>query len=225
MTKTIGIPTWVGSGMIGCKVSYIEFLRKFGNVVLLQPDEIDLNIDILILPGGADISPDKHENSLLSLHTKASNPMLEYFDTHCLPEYIKADIPIIGICRGAQKLWSTFGGHILQHVDDHTQSTYDEDDCHQLEYLDTSYIPEDKNSWVNSRHHQTMSYQDCPDILHPIALAVDMDGKKKIIRTDIVEIFKVKNKSIYGLQFHPEDLQNSSIFYKILNNIYNDNNK
>lgn len=223
----IGMPSWVYKNFYGIKTSYAEYIRSIGELVMLNPDDpCRDDLDLLILPGGADVTPHQHKISKLSLMTGSSNPLLEYFDNKVLPDYINQETPIFGICRGAQKLWSLFGGAINQHIDDHEQSSYDTDECHGLYFVDKEYDTIKVN--VTSRHHQAMyvSKDTNPD-LEVIAYATEEKLKpvSKILtyRPDIVEAFRVKGRQIAGVQYHPEDNRDDSFTPIIIDKLLNKN--
>lgn len=225
--KKIGIPGWVIDGKtFGIGLAYAEFIRKFGQLIILNPDEpIRDDLDLLFLSGGADITPHQHRNSRLSLYTQSSNPILEYFDNTCLEKYIEQGTPIFGVCRGAQKLWSLFGGNIVQNCYNHDQSSTNKHECHGL-HFDTKFEKEYSPlvDSVTSRHHQTMSSKEKypHDTLEVIAWAKEMWGKKPVIRHDIVEIFTVRNKNIIGVQYHPEDNSTEYLSHSLIKKLLKD---
>lgn len=60
MSKIIGIPGWVIEGKyFGVGVSYANFISQFGRMRVLTPEDTvnPPKLDLLILPGGADINP------------------------------------------------------------------------------------------------------------------------------------------------------------------------
>ena len=193
--KKIGIPGWVSQGVFGVGISYIEYFRNFGEVYILQPDQ-KIKLDLLVLPGGADLSPATYD-SIVSMHIGQSNPMLDYFDTNSLPFYIQEGIPIFGICRGAQRLWTLNGGTLLPHYPNHKQSSHKEDLAHPLYYRGKKL-----NLDVTSRHHQVMLNEDIG-----FQILEDKDD-------DIVEGFF--SDTVSGVQYHPEDNGDTDWFTPII---------
>jgi gamma-glutamyl-gamma-aminobutyrate hydrolase PuuD len=61
-----------------------------------------------------------------------------------LQQAIKLNIPIIGVCRGAQMLCAAAGGHLIQHLDNHAGK------MHEITTIDGETLT------VNSLHHQLM---------------------------------------------------------------------
>ena len=98
--KKIGIVGWkTGDNSFGITTSYAQFFNEFGNVKILNPvppKDIDLDIDLLVLPGGPDISPSIY-SQVPDYFVGKGCPHREYFDKYLLPIYIKNNISIFGI--------------------------------------------------------------------------------------------------------------------------------
>lgn len=94
----IGIPVWkVGENSLGSTVSYVEYAERFGEVVLLSPEhEPKLDLDLLILPGGADVDPARYKQKP-NWYTGKPDLIKEYFDRKYLPIYVANRVPILGI--------------------------------------------------------------------------------------------------------------------------------
>lgn len=101
------------------------------------------NVDLVCFTGGADINPSLYGETKIA-QCGVSNDTRDRFETGVFT-YCKAkDIPMVGICRGAQFLNVMNGGTLWQHVNKHTMSHYTYD-----------------FSWktlinVTSTHHQMM---------------------------------------------------------------------
>lgn len=114
--KKIGIVTSIDekTGNIGVNKYYFLFASLFGEPVLIPHNSpVNKNLDLLILPGGADINPERYQKSP-ELFTQRPDIYKEYFDLHILPEYIEQRTPIFGICRGHQTLAVHFGMKLIQ---------------------------------------------------------------------------------------------------------------
>src|SRR5690606_29043546 len=188
MSLKIGMPGWAVEGKyFGVGLAYAEFVNSYGQLHILSPDmDIRTDLDLLVLPGGADVAPSRFpESEKPSYYTGPSNPLLEYFDKYKLPKYIDAGIGILSICRASQSIWQMFGGKMNQHNYWHEQSKFPKDECHNLSWTSEEYRIEygplmDK---VNSRHHQTMiGGKHTPDELEVIAYAKE----QALIFEDIV---------------------------------------
>lgn len=225
--KQIGIPGWISgvqTPMFGVSQPYAEFISKYGNLVILSPnDDIREDLDMLVLPGGADFMPSRFTDHI-SFYTGNHNSMLEHFDSIKLPEYLKMEIPMLSVCRGSQVLWAMMGGNIIQHNPYHTQSSYPTDECHELEWASPrleqqfgKYI-----KYVNSRHHQSMDGRsNIPEDLEVLAVSKEVIHKREIIDNSIVEIFRHKKGHIYGYQGHPEDMPNDRLTPIIMKGLLN----
>ena len=76
--------------------------------------------DILIVWGGADISPALYKKGRSSMGNGSPVPCHRDIIEWGLMQNAKENkIPIIGVCRGAQMLCALEGGHLIQHVDNH----------------------------------------------------------------------------------------------------------
>lgn len=226
--KQIGIPGWMGSNMFGITRNYAEFISRFGNVVVLSPnDDIREDLDMLVLPGGKDVNPARYADEI-SFYTGDPNPHLEFFDEKKLPGYLEMNIGILSICRASQSLWAMYGGKLNQHIYNHKQSMDQDHQCHHLHWnseklaktygklLDT----------VNSRHHQSMDgTQGAPDGLEILAFSKEKHKEWEEIRPDIVEIFRSTDRKIFGYQGHPEDMRYDGLTPMIMKELLEFKNK
>lgn len=86
--------------------------------------------DVLIVWGGADISPSLYKKyPATSCHADSIPSRRDQFEWHFMNQAVSLGVPIIGICRGAQMLCALAGGHLIQDVDGHmgghNATTYD----------------------------------------------------------------------------------------------------
>jgi hypothetical protein len=100
----------------------------------------------MVIWGGADISPAIYGQKA-NKHTMANDWLSERdeYEVAMAQACIAMDIPIIGICRGAQLMCAVSGGSLVQHVEGHAVGRYHE-------------IETDKGEKYNcpSLHHQMM---------------------------------------------------------------------
>lgn len=205
--KIIGIPTWlIGGNAYGVTLPYANYLSKFGTLRLLtQFEEYDERIDLLVLPGGADVNPERY-GQMPAFQTGSPNVFLEYFDLHVLPRYLERGVPIIGICRGMQTLNVYFGGTLTQHLDWHPTSSDPDDVVHSLQFK-PEYLHWDKyikGKGVNSRHHQALN-----KIGKGFEVVATMKHEKYV--SVIPEIIYNAERRIFAVQYHPEDCTNDQL--------------
>lgn len=219
----------------GSNAAYIEFARKFGNVVLIDPVNPDpLPINLLLLPGGRDVNPVRYGDAP-SIYTQPSDPQYEWFYTQVFHKYVelasKNKLAIYGICAGFQNLNVVFGGKINQDIDQ-VQSTKWRgelvDDLqlfaeHQLFEVPEHWITGKRssrisnttisNSWLktNSIHHQgvfdhTVLKKSFIDRI-PYKHTMSPEMVTLAINKDFgnVEVMRHKSLPIIAEQAHPEE--------------------
>lgn len=218
--KIIGIPGWkITEESYGVTSNYLEFASKYGKPRIIMPWEDVVDVDLLILPGGRDISPVLYGETP---GFKTSNPDVfkEHFYKTKLPLYIEANIPIFGICLGFQQLGIYFGNKLKQNTLFHAQSSDRWEKAHEVEVIDSS-VEEiyGKIIEVNSHHHQYFESASFTDELVVVAVAENEDSDElRLNEGFIVEAFIHKEKPIAGVQWHPEELYDS-ISDKLINHI------
>lgn len=215
----VGIPGWkVGDNSFGITDPYYEFIALMGaSPKVLAMGEYDEDIDLLLLPGGADVDPRRY-GQIPSVMTSKTNPQLEYFDQMILPSYIDNNTPIFGICRGMQSLAVIFGGSLDQDMKHAHGLSYH----HRGEIVNELYInehdgigeeyilyiedkfgfglnPHEKIEDVNSIHHQ---FVEDPGEFKVLAREVE---------DDVIEAVHHPTKPIAGVQYHPEEIVDSEM--------------
>jgi putative glutamine amidotransferase len=215
--KLIGIPTWsTGDNSFGVTKPYLEYWSQFGQVLMLTPgQQLVKELDLLVLPGGLDVLSNNYAE-VPSFYAGQANPHLEWFDMFMLPNYIDANIPIFGVCRGMQTLAVNFGCKLIQHIWwDHGYSTNSRESIAHKGLTGT--LPDGSKTKVNinSLHHQGVMF----DELFPNSLELLIVNGKRVtnketqevsyVGDNIVEAFKHKELPIVGVQFHNEHLYDS----------------
>lgn len=130
----IGITTYLERAQTGVWDVPAAFLPKLyldavtdagGIAVLLPPQPVSPEIarsvlaalDGLIVSGGADVDPARYGQSP---HPRTGAPRTDRdaWEDALLTEAIAAELPFLGICRGAQLLNVALGGTLVQHLPD-----------------------------------------------------------------------------------------------------------
>ena len=219
-------------GELTCKLAegYYKSIVRAGGVPVIIPPLSDTDViintlehlDGLVLSGGADYDP----------HYAGEEPwptLGTINEERDLPELLitqlayNRQIPILGICRGIQTLAMALGGHVRQDISDiqghnHSQEedrnitthtvSIEKDSLLYSMYSGSPFSTSHSSSFtidVNSFHHQ----------------AVDEPGPRFriIARSDdnIIEAMEsTEHKSIMGVQWHPECLENGQPIFSWL---------
>jgi gamma-glutamyl-gamma-aminobutyrate hydrolase PuuD len=151
--------------------------------------------DILVIWGGEDISPTLY-NKPVGRWTGASERVSrrDGIEWSLMQEAVKQDLPIVGVCRGAQMLCALAGGHLLQHVTHHGG-------YHVVE------TPTGYEFTTNSIHHQMMypydvEHEMLASIKPPRGEHWDVDTQVELEEEpEFVYFPKVKG---FAIQWHPE---------------------
>jgi putative glutamine amidotransferase len=209
--KKILIPGWaVGDNSWGVTKPYLHYFSKFGQVDILSPRKDIVNCDLLVLPGGLDVSPFNYDG-VPGFMTSNTDVYKQYFMDRNLIEYVMEGIPIFGICLGMQQLAVKFGYPMEQHVNlyySNPRTETKEELVVSPRLVDSMHI---KGLKVNSLHHQVV---DSASIL--------TENHKDFISIAIsktygnIEAMAHKNFQIAGVQWHPEEIEDQ--FSEILIN-------
>ena len=157
-------------------VRYFQIFEKLNMIPILIPNNITLTKKI--------IKNVKVSGIILSSGGDALKKDIRYDTEILLLNYAKRnDIPLLGICRGAQAINIYFGGRIKA-IPNHVRKK------HTL-----------KSDLTNKKKIKTNCYHDC-------GIKSDYLGKNlHVLGTssdDSIELFKHKSKKIIGMMWHPE---------------------
>ncbi|SDZ94502.1 Zn-dependent dipeptidase, dipeptidase homolog [Xylanibacter ruminicola] len=196
-----------------CKLGrgYYQSVVEAGGVPVVIPPVADKHviintlehIDALILSGGSDINP-------LWAGEEPSPKLHGINQERDLPELLIArlaynrQIPMLGICRGIQTLATAFGGKVAQDISDVATIKHSQD-ADRSEPTHSVIIDEDSSLFdiykstkvmVNSFHHQAVA--EAGDKFRVVAKSPD----------GVIEAMESSEfKSILGVQWHPECLE------------------
>lgn len=158
----------------------------------------------LHLMGGVDIDSHRYNKTR---HPLAQQPDLQRDEREfrAVEEYVKAGLPIIGVCRGAQLLAIANGGELWQHSHHHHQS-------HALQ-IKHGYVPH-----AEAGHHQIMRLDNIPEDDYKVIAwcpfytpVFDEDGNQHILEAAPEVVWFPKTKSL-AIQPHPEWARHGTAF-------------
>lgn len=191
--------------------NYSKCIVKANGIPIYLPVIDDLNImekqlsicNGLLLPGGTDINPLLYNEFPMPKLGKC-NDLIDWYQINLTNKALEKNIPILGICRGAQVLNVACSGTIYQDISYatnspliHIQNSHLSEKCHPI-YINSNTILNNilgDNYVVNSGHHQCINKLASNFIIS----SVSPDG--------IIESIEMTNKPfVIGVQWHPEML-------------------
>lgn len=175
---------------------------------MLHPSNIRLrdyakHLDALVLQGGADVSPQSYSEAVTRPEWNGDRAR-DMYELELLHEFIEADKPVLGICRGCQLINVGLGGTLYQDIASnvptaisHVSDMYDRN-YHEIQFAQGSVLskmfPSHPTALVNSIHHQAVK-----------TLGRDLVVEAVSHSDQIVEAIRYKRaKFVMGLQWHPE---------------------
>jgi putative glutamine amidotransferase len=186
--------------------------------VVAEPSELREG-DILIVHGGADISPTLYNKGRSSRSGAGPTPSRrDNMEWNLMNRAVELGIPIIGICRGAQMLCALGGGYLIQDVQGHGGT-------HVVENTLGDPVV------TNSIHHQMMVPQGNFQLLGWTSarsgryMDVDADGNDVILEKHPLGIDPefVYHPDIkgYAIQWHPEMMRHNAPASEMIINLIN----
>lgn len=172
------------------------FLARLDFINYVTDDELDPDkIKMLILEGGSDISPFFYgEEPVHTNATRIPTPR-ELKEVAKIQLAVEREIPILGICRGAQLLCCLDGGKLYQHADNHTHGNH-------------AILMDGKEYMTNSCHHQIMIPSERAKVLAATPKALSYEKKTAFGTVFSVdpepEIVHFPEMKALGVQGHPE---------------------
>ncbi len=206
------------SNILSLNEAYIKPIAEYGLTPVISgyfsdaANYIDDVIGIL-LSGGGDLGKNLLDEPI---HSAAKNidDERDLFEAKIIKSAFEKRIPILGICRGAQVLNSTFGGKLKQDTPNHVQNLPRHKASHDIYIKSGTKLYEiiGKNQIkVNSFHHQC------------ILKAAPFFEISAISQDNITEAIEcsLNNYFCMGIQWHPEAMTNEyskRIFKAFLDN-------
>ena len=175
---------------------------------ILHPSKIRLrdyakHLDGLVLQGGADVSPQSYSEEATRPEWSGDRAR-DMYELELLHEFIEADKPVLGICRGCQLINVAFGGTLYQDIASdvpsaiaHVNDLYDSH-RHSIHFPEGSSLgtlfANQAAPLVNSIHHQAVR-----------SLGRDLNIEAVSGQDEIVEAIRYRKANfVMGLQWHPE---------------------
>lgn len=155
-------------------------------------------VDALLLSGGDDIDPATYGQRPHAALGSPS-PLRDGYERGLLDAALSADVPLLGICRGAQVLNVHLGGTLHQHLPAHTDATPPVDQAfHQVAFADDTVGRRIYGGIVavNSLHHQGIDGLAADLVASGITVGGPDDG--------LVEAVEMPGKPVFAVQWHPE---------------------
>ena len=108
-------------------------------------------------------------------------------------DYFKDKLPILGICLGHQSIAQVFGGDVVRATNMMHGKTS------QMKRVDDCVIFKDlPQEFTATRYHSLIVDKNTlPEVIEPTAYSMDDDE---------IMALKIKDRDIYGIQFHPESI-------------------
>jgi len=181
-------------GVTGAVPDLVAALRAAGaEPVAIQPgDAVDLaTFAGLVLGPGADIHPSLYEQPMHSTTVLVSEERQEQ-DLALALEAIQFDVPVLGVCLGAQELVVAYGGALVQDLPSQVGTSVDHREPHAVTWTESTPLSELATEQVVSDHHQAAD--GLPDRLKEAARSSD----------GVIEAFYASEGLVWGVQFHPE---------------------
>jgi putative glutamine amidotransferase len=166
-----------------------------------HPAAIAGRLDALVLAGGQDVDPRLYGRRPTAASTRL-DPVRDRFELELALAAIQRDIPLLGICRGAQLLNVALGGTLIDDLAceqeiEHAVVLYPPDArVHEVQLSDGSLLREicGETVSVNSFHRQGIG--DLGARVHATGFAPD----------GVIEGIEVAGARAVGVQWHPEML-------------------
>jgi len=119
-------------------------------------------------------------------------------------KYFQDKLPILGICLGHQSIAQVFGANVIRAKNMMHGKTSTMQQTHNCKIFKD--LPKE---FIATRYHSLIvDKTTLPNTIEPVAFSTDDDE---------IMALRVKNKDIYGVQFHPESIM-SEYGHKIIDN-------
>ena len=179
--------------------TYIDSIRRAGGEPILlyynQPAPDLSTLDGILFSGGVDIEP-----ALYGCDKEPEcgeiQPWRDAYELPLCRAAVEADLPVMGICRGAQVINVALGGTLIQHLPKWTPIKHDAGATHAVKLYGPSLVRKiagTDHAIVNSFHHQAAA-QPAPGLA---VTAVSEGGTVEALEDPT-------KRFLLATQWHPE---------------------
>jgi putative glutamine amidotransferase len=223
-------PVFKGKTLLYAEESLLKWIMSAGAIPWLLPRataplgirDLLADLDGVILQGGVDISPQRYGEEPLRTEW-SGDPARDEYDMEIVRTCLELDLPLLGICRGAQVLNVALGGSLYQDIetmhdggrvhrnwelyDRHEHELHIEPDSTLARwYQRQSLAVAAPIVRTNSVHHQGLKTIGRDLVVEARSLP---DGVVEAVRFD----GRVNGRApfAYGVQWHPEFLATTPI--------------
>ena len=205
--------------MYSADFNYVKSLTKSGaRLRFLTYDNVAAqmyDIDALMLPGGRFPSPKQFYIDELSAPEQSAGVRSDAYLT-CIDEAEKREMPIFGVCAGAQMLACVHGFKLYKNVKQAVKSDLEhktiELEAHKIRINENTILHKllgTTEAVVNSRHIEALVNNNPDSDIQIYAVASD----------NVPEAWGNEAKNILCIQWHPEDF--AAVGSKSMQNLYN----
>ncbi|MBR5520522.1 MAG: gamma-glutamyl-gamma-aminobutyrate hydrolase family protein [Oscillospiraceae bacterium] len=213
------------------RVTYPQAVWAAGGEAILLPCNPDKSnvpqlvsmLDGLLVPGGADVTPELYGEEKMDVCGSTFRFEDEY-DMELIKEAVKQGKPILAICRGMQIMNVLYGGTLYQDIPTQYETTQNHSMFEDgAENLHTVNLEEDshlarilgayKDVKVNTSHHQAVK---------DLAEGFRLTGRAP---DGIPEAMENRDGSIICMQWHPERMQDMEMYRNLFIDFVNRCNK
>jgi len=170
----------------------VQYCRELGaDLKIIRNDELTLNEIEALKPEKIIISPGPASPDEAGI-------------TLDVIKYFQDKLPILGICLGHQSIAQVFGGSVVRATNMmHGKTSMMRQSCQSLLFTD---LPQEFRA---TRYHSLIvDKETLPSAIEPTMYSMD-DNE--------IMALKIKDKEIYGVQFHPESIM-SEYGHEIIDN-------
>lgn len=170
--------------------------------LVVSENKTDITIDGLIITGGTDVHPSLYNGSDIKADYRYDQER-DLFESAWIKKAIHQNIPILGICRGAQLINVVLGGNLYSNIREiFTGARYPNTILSKVFYR--------KKTNINPNTHLYRVFNSTEVTINSLhEQAIDELGENlkisSVENNDLVQAIEHKNhKYILGVQFHPE---------------------